>query len=262
MSPAAEPPAGLPPKADSAGTPWQGRHFDNNSFAGDDGTAPAVLVDALARFRRRGDTAAVVVDAFRTSRLLIPLVAELGASGHNDAGVLVDKSQELSIVTVAGPDGRAVLPVFSSVDAMQRWNPRARPVPADGERVALAAVDEGTELVVLDPISPDEFVIRRPALWAIAQRMPWLPSPLDPEVFEAFSDSIRSELGVLDIALTAGDPFGRLEGPELAVRLELTVGLTNDELDAILARLAQRWAASDMISQRVDSLAVRLTSAG
>ena len=261
MSPAAESADGAPPKADSAGTPWQGRHFDDNSFAGDDGTAPAALVEALARFRAGTETAAAVVDAIRSSRLLIPLVAELGVSGHNEAGVLVDKTQELSIVTVAGPDGRAALPVFSSVEAMQRWKSTARPIPADGERVGLAAVEEGTELVVLDPTSPTEFVIRRPALWAIAQRIPWVPSHLDPAVVEAFGDSIRSELGVLAVALGSADPDCRLDGPELAVRLELTAGLTSVELDAILARLAQRWAASDVIAQRVDSLAVRLMSA-
>jgi hypothetical protein len=41
-------------------------------------------------------------------------------------------------VTVAAPDGRRVLPVFTSV-AIAAWDPRARPVPADGVRTALSA---------------------------------------------------------------------------------------------------------------------------
>src|SRR5690606_14137168 len=97
-----------------------------------------------------------VVDAFRNARLLIPLVAEAGDEGVNDRGVRVDKTQELSIVTVGGPDGRAVLPVFSSVATMAAWNDAARPVPADGRRVALAAASEGTDLVVIDPTSRTE----------------------------------------------------------------------------------------------------------
>jgi hypothetical protein len=247
--------------ADSAGQPWAGREFDENTFGDDDGSAPEPLLEALAAFRAGDAGPDAVVDAVRGSRLLIPLVAQLGDSGLNEHGHTVDKSQELAIVTVAGPDGRTVLPVFSSVIAMQRWNPAARPVPADGTRVALAAASEDTELVVLDPTSETEFVIRRPALWAIARDLPWVPSHLDPAVFTAFVDSIGSELGVHDVSLAAGDPGARLAAEELVVRLELGRGLTREELDSVLARLAQRWAADDVIATRVDSLRVQLVAA-
>ena len=246
--------------ADSAGQPWEGREFDDNPFGGDDGTAPPTLLGALAAFRAGEAGPEAVVDALRDARLLIPLVAELGEEGANDAGVLVDKTQELSIVTVAGPDGRTVQPVFSSVTAMQAWNPAARPVPADARRTALAAAAEGTELIVLDPTSETEFVLRRPAVWAIAQGAPWLPSHRDSAVAEAFRASIAPELGVHDVELLSGDPLSRLAGEELVVRLALAAGLTRDELDAILARLAQRWASDDVIATRVDSLRVQLVA--
>ena len=42
------------------------------------------------------------------------------------------------------------------------------------------------------------------------------------------------------------------------MRLELVDGLTRELLDATLARLAQRWAANDVIATRVDSLPVQL----
>ncbi|WP_285116267.1 SseB family protein [Leifsonia sp. fls2-241-R2A-40a] len=246
--------------ADSAGQPWEGRQFDDNPFGEDDGTAPPALLGALAAFRAGEVGAEAVVDALRDARLLIPLVAELGEEGENDAGMLVDKTQELSIVRVAGPDGRTVQPVFSSVTALQAWNPAARPVPAQGRRAALAAAAEGTELIVLDPTSETEFVLRRPAVWAIAQGTTWVPSDRDPEVVEAFRASIGSELGVHDVALVAGDPGSRLAGEELVVRLSLASGLTREELDAILARLAQRWANDDLIATRVDSLRVQLVA--
>ncbi|GIT80018.1 hypothetical protein LLS1_16870 [Leifsonia sp. LS1] len=247
--------------ADSAGQPWDGRHFDDNPFGDDDGTAPPALLGALAAFRAGEVGPEAVVHALGESRLLIPLVAELGDEGTTDAGLTVDKSQELSIVTVSGPDGRGVLPVFSSVTAMQTWNPAARPVPVDGRRAALAAASEETELIVLDPTSETEFVLRRPAVWAVARGERWLPSHRDPEVSAAFDASIATELGVHAVRLDAGDPDHRLRGEELVVRLALATGLTREELDVILARLAQRWAADDVIATRVDSLRVQLVAA-
>lgn len=243
---------------DSAGVPWAGRSFEPNANASDDGSAPAALVEAMRLFRTGEVSAAAVVDALRDVRLLMPLVAELGDSGVGPHGHAVDKSQELSIVTVAAPDGRTVLPAFSDVAAMARWDPVARPIPTPVRRIALAAADEGTDLVVVDPGSDSEFVIRRPAVWAIAQGLPWEPSPTSPEVFRALSESVASELAVIDIGVTPGDPQARLRGPELVVRLELMAGLDRAELDAMLARLAARWAADDRIAVLVDSLTVTL----
>jgi hypothetical protein len=248
--------------ADSAGVPWAGRSFGHNPASDDDGSAPERLVEALRRFRSRELGEADVVDAVRESRLLIPLVAVLGESGHDAQGRLVDKSQELSIVTVEAPDGRNVLPVFTSVDAMSRWNPRARPVPADGVRVALAAADEGTDLVVIDPTSPTEFGIRRPALWAMAKAEPWRPSYLDETVLEAFMESADGEDAVVAIQLAPGDPDARLATAELVVALSLVDGLDRAALDELLARLQERWSRSEVIATRVDSLAVRLARAG
>jgi hypothetical protein len=246
--------------ADSAGVPWEGRQFEQNVHAADDGSAPPALIDALTRFHDGSADASVVVDAFRTARLLIPLVAHLGEAGENEHGHVIDKSQELSIVTVAGPDGRNVMPVFSSVAAMGRWNPDARPVPADGGRVALAAAHEQTDLVVLDPLSDTEFVLRRPALWAIAQSQAWVPSHLNPDVLSAMRASVGEEAAVTGIQLASGDPAATLAGPELTVRLSLIGGLTKPALEQILARLASRWAADEVIATKVDSLAVQLVA--
>ena len=247
--------------ADSAGLPWEGRHFESNDWGDDDGSAPERLVEAIRRFRSSELGEAEVVDAVRESRLLIPLIAHLGEAGMNEHGQLVDKSQELSIVTVSGPDGRNVLPAFTSVDAMQAWNPKARPVPIDAIRVALAAASEKTDLVVLDPTSTTEFIIRRPALWAIAQSQPWTPSYLDPEVLDAFADAAAGETAVRSVALAPGDPGSRLAGPELVVQLALVDGLGKPELDAVIARMQALWVQSETISLRVDSMRVQLVSA-
>ncbi len=247
--------------ADSAGVPWEGRRFEPNPHAADDGSADPALLAALDAFREGTGTAAAVVDAYRTARLLIPLVAEKGEEGVGAHGLTVDKTQELSIVTVAAPDGRAVLPVFTSVAALGRWDAAARPVPAAGVRTALAAAADDTDLIVIDPGSDTEFVLRRPAVWAIAQGLPWEPAHASPEVFLGLQQSVAGELAVLDLAVETGDPLSRLRGPELVVRLELMHGLDQAELDAVLARLAKRWASDDRIAVLVDSLTVTLVRA-
>ena len=247
--------------SDSAGVPWEGRQFERTPASADDGSAPVALIQALRLFRD-GEVGEVgVVDAIRDSRLLIPLVAHLGESGIDAHRRTGDKSAELSIVTVSGPDGRNVMPVFSSVDAMRRWKPLARPVPANAVRVAIAAASEGTELVVLDPTSPTEFAIRRPALWAIAQSQRWIPSYLDPEILDEFRNSAAFEPTVESVSLEPGDSDARLAGAELVVHLTLTPGLAGAELRAMLERLQVRWTANEIIATRVDSLSVQLGTA-
>ena len=244
--------------ADSAGVPWAGREFPANTHSADDGSADPALLAALARFRAGEGSQVDVVDAFRTARVLVPLIAEKGDHGIGPHGLEVDKTQELSIVTVAAPDGRRVQPVFSSVAAMAHWDAAARPVPVPALRAALAASADDADLIVLDPTSDTEFVLRRPAVWAVAQQQLWEPSFLSPEVYTGLQESVASELAVIDVRVAPGDPDARLRGPELVVELELVSGLERETLDAVLARLAQRWAADDRIATLVDSLTVRL----
>jgi len=116
-----------------------------------------------------------------------------------------------------------------------------------------------TDLIVIDPGSPTEHVLRRPAVWAIGQQIPWEPSHRSPEVFAGLQDSVGRELAVLDLQVASGDPTARLRGPELIVHLKLVEGLDQQQLDAVLARLAKRWAADDRIATLVDSLSVKLS---
>jgi hypothetical protein len=247
--------------SDSAGVPWAGRQFEHNSWGGDDGSAPEALLAAIAAFRAGEVGEDAVVDALRGVRLLVPLVAHLGEAGKNEHGVLVDKSQELSIVTVAGPDGRNVMPVFTSVETMGAWNPAARPVPTPALRVALAAASEATDLVIVDPTSPSEFGIRRPALWAVAQELPWTPSYRDEDVLTAFTDAAATVPEIVRVTLEAGDPDATLAQPELLVRLWLEPGLDADRLAVLLADQQAAWAASSIVATRVDSLSVKLQQA-
>lgn len=241
------------PLADSAGRPWAGRHFTPTAFDGDDGSASPRLLATLGEFRAGRAGQADVLDALRGVRLLVPLLAELGESGIGPTGLPADKSAELALVTVAAPDGRTVLPAFTSVAAMRAWNPAARPVPAESERVALAAVAEGTDLIVLDPRSETEFGLRRPAVASLGRGTAWEPPHGDPGVLAEFR-ARSTDPAVLDVSLTAGDPDARLRGPELRVELRVAPGLDRAALDALVARLTERWAASELLAERVDSL--------
>ncbi|HEY4226255.1 MAG TPA: SseB family protein [Pseudolysinimonas sp.] len=249
--------------ADSAGVPFEGRHFEPNPGAGDDGSAPPRLLEALKRFRAHEVGAGEVVAALHGERLLIPLVAVRGAvddvaEAIGAHGQLVDKTQELSIVTVAGPDGRNVLPAFTSVATLSTWDAAARPIPIDAARVAMAAASDGTSLLVLDPGSPTEFAIRAPAFEAVATGSAWTPSYQDELVLDAFLASSAGEEALRAIQLAPGDPDARLAGPELLVQLSVRAGLEKDELDAMLGRLQLAWSADPVIAARVDSIGVTL----
>ncbi len=250
------------PHSDSAGVPFAGREFQPNPAAGDDGSADPRLTDAVARFRSGDATLPEVIAVLHEVRVLAPLIAERGDEGVGPHGQTVDKTQELALVTVAGPDGRGVLPVFSGVDALAAWNSEARPVPVAASRVALAAAGEGTELLVLDPGSPGELGVRRPAFRALALGEPWIPAWDDADVLAALGRATAGEGAVRDARLAAGDPDARLAAPEVVVELAVEPGLDRDGLDALVRRVAEAWAREEVVAQRVDSVAIRVVAAG
>ena len=243
------------PLADSAGVPWEGRAFNENPFANDDGKARPELISAIEDFHQTGNATKVFIE-FSNSRLLIPLLANLGDSGEGAHGQTVDKSADLSIVTVETPDGQTGLPVFSCVETMQRWNPKARPVPSDAVRVALAAASEGTTRIVLDPGSPTEFAFRRNAIAAMAQQKFWCPPTFDEDVIDAIGAGVEDDMPVAAIGVGTADPQSRLTGPEVKVELQVRRGLVKEELEEMLQRITATWAANQVIASSIDSMTI------
>ncbi|WAC66249.1 SseB family protein [Agrococcus sp. SL85] len=242
--------------ADSAGRPWEGRSFQHHdtAFAGDDGSAPEGWEAAVAALRSGDAAQDAAVDALRGQRLLVPLLAAAGETGVDERGRTVDKTQELSIVTVGGPDGAPILPMFSSVGAMQAWDARARPVPTGVDRAAAAALD-GPGRVVVDPGAETEFVLTRPMLEALLVGGPWSSPLQDAEVQATVLDALFAAPAVQGVVLAPGDPASRLAGAELEAH-----ALVDDAPDA--AEQVQRAAAAlgeaALLRERVASLAVRL----
>ena len=244
--------------SDSAGVTWEGRELEENRFAGGDGSAPKEFVTAISGFRSGDLGQADVVDALRVSRLLVPLLAQLGASEIGANGLKIDKSAELSIVTVKAPDDQDALVVFSSVAAMQRWNPSARPVPTDAIRVCLAAASQLSTRVVIDPGSETQFVIRRPAIARIAQSLDWQPAELNPAVHKVVAESVANEQAVSEFELRSSDPEARLAGAELEVAIKLYRGSSPKEVRELLERVSKRWSESEEFAQAVDSVSIKL----
>ena len=109
------------------------------AFPDDDGTIDPRLSEAL------GDDAAVF-DIIGEVRVFVPIVAVVGDRATDGT----DKSADMAAVFMTGADGRKALLTFSSVEALEAWNPMARPVPVRGREAGQAALDEGASALVLD----------------------------------------------------------------------------------------------------------------
>jgi hypothetical protein len=144
---------------------------------------------------------------------------------------------------------------------MQGWNKLARPVPIEATRVALAAASEGNTRIVLDPGSASEFVIRRPAIEAIAREVGWVHPATDPVVKREIANAIDAEPIVENFAIQNGDPLARLANAEVLVYLKLAAANpqpTKLDLEALVSRITKTWAESELIASKVDSLAIKL----
>lgn len=239
--------------SDSAGVPWEGRSFEANSFASDTGETPEVLIGVLAD---KPVSKIHLVQALGGTRLLIPLIAELGESEVGPNGLVVDKSADLAIVAVATPDGQSAIPAFTSVSEMTKWNQEARPVPVSAEKVCLAAASEGHNRVILNPAS-NAIALRRPQLAAIAQGLIWEPPHLSPAVREKVLLATKKHLMISSVDLFDGDPESNLSQAELTIQLGFKPGLTPEALREILTQLASEWQVPEFM-ELVDSFGLKI----
>lgn len=239
--------------SDSAGVPWEGREFSANPFQNDGGETPEILIPIL------GDNPvdkAALTNSLHGTRLLIPLIAELGEGEVGPNGLLVEKSADLAIVAVATPDDQTAIPAFTSVSEMSKWNPQARPVPVAAERVCLAAAAEGHSRVILNPAGA-QIALRRPQLAAIAKNEVWQPPHLSPGVREQILHSTKKHSMISSIDLFDGDPSSKLSAAELTIQLGFKPGLDADTLKDILTGIAADLQVPEFL-ELVDSFGFRL----
>jgi hypothetical protein len=125
---------------------------------------------------------------------------------------------------------------------------------------------------VLDPGSDLTFVVRRPALWALAQQRTWLPSYLDGEVAGAIEQAAAGFPAVRNVGLQPGAGIasttrsgetlpGGGTGPELQVVLYLEDGLDAAAVQDVVAGLQGAWSRNVLFGERVDSIEIKLRRA-
>ena len=123
------------------------RSLAEPAFPNDSGLVDRRLAGAF------GDDAAVLA-VYGDVRVFVPIVAILGERATDGS----DKSADMAAVFMTGADGRKALLTFSSVAALEAWNPVARPVPVWGREAVQAALDEGGSALLLD-LGTDHFTV-------------------------------------------------------------------------------------------------------
>ncbi|TLM82293.1 SseB family protein [Pseudarthrobacter sp. NamE5] len=269
--------AGAGGPADSAGQPWAGRSLAGeqariHNFDDDDGTADDGYLAAVAALRGGTGNEAGVIASLATARVFIPIVAQLAEEADGLHGLHSDKQADMALVTLKAADGRTALPAFTSTAALTAWHPKARPVAVFAARAALSAVAEGAELLVLDPGSDFTFVVRRPAVWALAQQHDWIPSYADEELAAEMGRAAADFSAVRNIELVPGRGVasraadgsvvaGGGAGPELQVVLYLEDGLDAAGVQELVTGLQTQWSRNVLFGERVDSIDIKLRRA-
>nr|WP_255471593.1 SseB family protein [Pseudactinotalea sp. HY160] len=198
-----------------------------------------------------------IVEALREARLLIPVVANLDEmeAPEFEGQVVGEKSAHAAMVTVAAPDGRGAIPVFSSVAALTAWRADARPVPVEARKAALAAGTEADSLLVLDPGSDHTTLVPSHAVAAIATGEPWSNPLVDPEVHQAIAGIVESIPAAVRAEIRPGT------GAEIRIVLALRPGLDRVGVISASQQASAALGASTVVTARVDSLELRITTA-
>jgi SseB protein N-terminal domain len=194
-------------------------------FSADDGSAEPAVAAALAAFAAGTGSEHAALLALAGGRLLVPVVAapvpddgaaEVGAAGVGAAEVdAAEKTSEMSIPTLMGHDGRAAVPVFTCLAAMNRWQPGARPVPVDAVSVWRSAVSDSCA-VVLDVAGPVPLAVDGARLAALAAGEAVPPPQQDPDVHAAVSAAIAGWPQITGVRLAGG-------GADADLTIELSV---------------------------------------
>lgn len=149
----------------------RGRYLQAPAVPDDDGAVDPALAAALAAYDRDDDDLDRYCDVLALlaeGRLLVPVVAVLGESETDAAGLVHDKSSDMAAVLLTGADGRRALLAFTGLETMARWDPQARPVPVTAALAALSAVQEEAAALLVDVAGPVRFVVQGDDLTALA----------------------------------------------------------------------------------------------
>lgn len=222
-------------------------------MAEDAGALEVALADWVTL--RTAAAAAGVYAALVDAEVLLPVRATLVSEQVVGlTGLRAEKEAELAVLTVDLGDGRRVLPVFTSAQAMRRWRIEARPVRGLARDTCQAALDEGWTGLVIDPGTAD-FVVGQPAVQALAagflpvagvesasvgtvERTALAPltegvPTVPPSTFDELRRALAREPAVAQAWLLGG-------GPPVDVGVTLRAALDAAGLAVVAARLSAR----------------------
>ena len=215
-------------------------------FRDDNGAADPRVAAALAGYQAGRGSEQAALTELATARLLVPVIAVLtdrsaadgAASGSAaDEAADRDKNSEMVLPTLIGRDGRPAVLAFTSLDALARWRPDARPVPAEAGRVWRAAVADGCA-VVIDVAGPVPFAVEGARLGALAAGQPVPPAHEDPDLRAEIDAAVVGEPMILGFTLAPSDQA------DVAVRLCLSgPSLAADGWQPVANRVANNIAA-------------------
>jgi SseB protein N-terminal domain len=215
---AARPAAGgAPARGPGAGLPHAGILGVADRFRDDDGSADPAAAAALTAFAAGAGSERAALLALAATRLLVPVVAGLGDDGDAAGSAPPgggEKSSDMSLPTLVGRDGRRAVPAFTSLAALARWQPSARPMPAAADLVWRAAAADACS-VVIDVAGPVPLAVEGARLAALARGGP-VPAPdEDPDVQAAVAAAITEAVAQTPAAralAAAAEPGGALAG--------------------------------------------------
>ncbi|WP_422115177.1 SseB family protein [Brachybacterium sp. UNK5269] len=248
------------PLTDTAGVPWEGRDYTLSPFPGDDGSMPAPVAAALAAHRSGRDPhRRQLVAALAGARVLVPIMAIATETGTTAHGLTGDNGADMAMVSITGPDGARVLPIFTSVAALSAWRSDARPVPVVAPQAAQAAVQEGCTSLLVDAATPaaegGPLLLPRSVLWALAQGREWIPPHLDAELA-----AVLRRVGAEASDQVTGLDARAGERAEVDLHLQLRPGLTAPEVRAVVEAVSARLGAEQLVAERISSLRLVLGS--
>lgn len=185
------------------------KNIPDSAFSDDDGAAAPELTAALAAWAEDRSAEPRVLAALKDARLLVPVVAVLGEAEEDENGLRHEKSSDMAVPTLQAGDRRA-LPAFTSVTALARWNPEARPVAVPLHQALRAAAHERADTVVIDLAGPVPYQLTGPALLALAEGRTSTDPLADPAVGAAVRSAVAAEPAVLRAHLGPGAADGTL----------------------------------------------------
>ena len=212
-------------------------------FRGDRGEADPRVTAALAAYLAGQGSERAALDALAAARLLVPVIAVLGSEQQEPVNARQgDKDSEMVLPTLIGRDGRPAVLAFTGLDALVRWRPDARPVPAGADRVWRAAVADGCA-VVIDVAGPVPLAVEGARLTALAAGQPVPPPHEDPDVHAEVRAAVAAEPAIAGFSLApdhhglAPDHHGLAPdhhgAADLAITLHLAPGAKTDPGPAV-----------------------------